>query len=122
MADGCVNWPERTGSYKFVQLYVDEKPFLRLGNTNTLHGELLAQCLDSLEVPYKLTRSPLTRAEVPEIKGERYEAVGMGIAIVMSGSKKTDFHGSSADYQITPNRDHLKLIQELYPEWTLSIK
>jgi hypothetical protein len=68
MADGCVNWPEITGDYKFVQLYVGGKPFLRFGDAGIPHGKILAQCLDSLEISYKLTGSSLARIEIPEVR------------------------------------------------------
>jgi hypothetical protein len=45
----------------------------------------------------------------------------MGASIVKPDSKKIYLLGNSGDYQIGPNRDHLKLVQELYPEWTLSM-
>ncbi len=113
-----VNWPEKTAGYKIVQLYLDKDPYLRFGNPELMHGQILASFLDACGIKY-ITKRNRAGILIPEPEGGGYRAAGMGFATVMPKQKRAYFNADSADYLIGINLDHLQKIRELEPEWTL---
>ncbi len=113
-----VNWPNKTAGYKVVQLYLDEAPYLRFGNSDLLHGQILASFLDENGIKYRTRQSDIL---IPEREGDRYRAVGMGFATVVSSKKKVFLNGDSADYRIGIDAGHMRKIQESEPEWALKM-
>ncbi|MBI3413187.1 MAG: hypothetical protein HY051_03850 [Candidatus Aenigmarchaeota archaeon] len=115
------NWPDKTDTFKVVQLYVDDEPYLRFGSADSIHGHILADCLDKLKVPYH-TMPNQDGDEIPIAEGERYRASGMGYGIVLPELTEVSFLGNSADYQIGIDADHLQKIREISPDWVLEMK
>jgi hypothetical protein len=120
------NWPngEDIEWYgKVVQLYVDNKPYLKFPKFRlNIHGDILRRLLDELDIPYKKVMGLYTRNSVPAPTGERYRVVGMGHYDTDSRDRRLiTFSGSSMDYGLGIDQKHLDDIVMLQPGWTLRI-
>lgn len=118
-----VNWPSRSAivsSYKFVQAELDGLPYLRFqddSKSDKTHAHILARFLQDSGI----SDYPLTRSGKPALKGERYKVVGMGEAKVDVEERRATFYGTSYDYGLTTDREHIESIRAIAPEWTLEV-
>ncbi len=104
-----INLRDNPKSNKFIQLYVNNKPYLRFIRPSDVryHFDILANTLmDEFGMGFKSER------EIPKKKGERYEMVGAGIFEKID-DKKVRLYGASRDYLIGPNKEHADKISEL---------
>lgn len=116
-----VNLPEVNSAGTLVQLYVDNKPYLRFDKRPFYHpGKTIKEFLDLLKVPYYTTIGPFSRKIVPELNGERYSVVGMGDFSAFDDKNAIElFDLSHRDYSLGINQKHLDDIVRLQPELKL---
>lgn len=119
-----VNWPDKSGIYKVVQLEIDDKPHLRFGEREELHAKILMNLLRNNDILYKTIGREYDMGyfEVPALRGERYRVYGASMAEVDFENKKVYFYGRSIGYGISFDRRHLDSIKELQPDWTIELK
>jgi len=114
----AVVWP-RDGGWKVVQLYLDGKPYLRFAETVVgWHASILERFLVSNNIEYKKKEISFDYSR-PEQESERYKATGMGEAKIDNVLKKASFFGRSIAYKIGIDQNHLNLIRQLFPDWTI---
>ncbi len=99
---------------KAVQLYVDEKPVVILGDDATHHGQLVARMLTETGVPFTLTSLADNRKGAPLI-GDRHRVAGAGAYIDMGGD--IALMGVSEGYGIGPCPDHASDISSAQSEY-----
>ncbi len=115
-----VNWPQKSGEYKVVQLQLDGKHYLRFRQDDweLTHNLILRNFLEAQGIEPRTFRTH-TDETVPETRGERYIADGMGKARVNVEQKRASFYGESYDYGIGISRTHLEQIRHLEPGWQI---
>jgi len=99
---------------KFVQLYIvkgdsiipilgtSDEPEIRCGTV--LRRTLIENCID-----FKMDKELVV---FPAVKGEDYEAVGMGRYELKNGIFIA--HGTNFSYQMDPNKQHFEELKGLY--------
>ncbi len=112
-----VNWPPEPGEYKIVQIYLEEKPYLRF-NKFLFHSHILEDFLNETEIEFQTVLGKESSLPIPAIQGNGYHASGMGKADVNVEERKIRFYGESGDYGIKIDRQHLDAIRRLEPDWT----
>jgi len=90
---------------KIVQLDINGLPYLAFGAFETYHKNILEQKLIEMQLPYKIVELPSSERG-PELEGERYSVVGMGIC--QRHENKIDLIGNSTDYKIKINKEHFQ--------------
>lgn len=107
-----VNWPERSGEYRIIQLYLGGTPYLRFQNFSSErdHADILRRFLESHGICVDA---------VPRLRGERYTVSGMGKSYVHREQRRVAFYGKSIGYDLGIDPDHLEQIIKLEPEWKL---
>jgi hypothetical protein len=100
---------------KVVQLYLNDTPILAVGNKNKLnHGTILDAVLEIYKIPYNKV-GLFDRTMHAEIKGDQYQAVGMGYGIFEDDT--IFLHGSSIGYRVYGDKmvgidkDHITKVQ-----------
>jgi hypothetical protein len=88
---------------KFIQVYVNDKPYMRIGAINILHGQIFRQLLNELNIPFnsKATgyvdeNDNVSSIMIPLKRGDLYELVGAGF--VQLDKESLEFYGNSIDY------------------------
>lgn len=115
------NWHETTksgGIGKVIQVYVDDKPYLRFRqhDENIPHGEILKDFLNEIKVPFETTMGggPKREKSLPAPTGQRYRLVGMGYYIL---TRVGGFHiippDNKNDYNMGIDKKHLEEIVRL---------
>lgn len=124
--DDKVILPEKDGCYKAILVDIDGALYVRCGdeqNRNRFHGEILQRLLDEKRVSYQTFRSPVGRdgdhIDIPKVAGERYKAIGMGTVEINLDSRKIEFWGESASYQIG-FEEVIGILQGILPGWEVS--
>jgi len=114
-----VIWPKFNGDYKFIQLEVDSKPFLRFEHDCArIHASILRHFLHELSIsPSSITG--LCGISCPAPEGERYRVFGMGKAEIKLEYKRAFFSGASRDYGIRPSKEFFDRYKLLIPDWNL---
>jgi hypothetical protein len=102
MALELVRLPPIGKLVKVVQLYIDDLPVLRTSDVDDKHRLILADALDEFGIPYKTKR--LLSGSGPELTGERYNTVGMGMC--SRTEKEVTFFDYSLDYGLGISREH----------------
>lgn len=119
------NWSE-AGKYggvgKVIQLYVDDKPYLRFrgheSDTSKIsHGKMLRDILDEMNIPYE-TVMDKTRKDLPAPTGQRYRVVGVGYYILTGVGGFHLLSDKNTDYNMGIDKKHLEEIIRLSLEWT----
>ncbi len=101
-----LDWIGSNGFKKFIQVYINEQPYIRAGK-NLNHSLLLRLLLTEFNIKY-LTKY-VDKYEIPLEKGEEYNLVGAGgIIRINEDIILTDF---SQDYGFGPNLEHLLKIK-----------
>ena len=114
-----VIWPKWKGEYKFVQLEVDSKPFLRFENDKArIHASILRYFFRELGISPNSVEG-LSGISCPSLKGERYSVFGMGKADIDLIEKIASFYGISRDYGMGVNREFFERHKLLIPDLTL---
>ena|SRR3989344_2521715 len=106
-----VDWPEKSGYYKVVQLVLDDCLTVIFGPEILYHKDILASFLRQKNIEFN------TNKGLPEPKGDCYEAVGMGQAIIKK--PKAGFFGDSTDYELGINHEHLDRVKETEIGWEI---
>jgi hypothetical protein len=110
-----VNALDHEGSYKVVQLVIDEKPVIVLGDIGQLHSGLLESLLKERHLAYEMIQAPGMKGsvKVPALQGPRYRVVGAGEASLYPHSKLyTGMGGRSQTYNLEPDGFHAKMFAE----------
>lgn len=117
----AVNWPEKNGVYKVVQIIIKNQPYLRFGKDsfamNERHFNVLEEILRISGISYETKE--VGDLVIPREEGEDYEAVGMGLCLLGREEKFGDFFDRSIDYYLSIDADHLAAIQKLESGWAL---
>lgn len=117
-----VNWPEKNGKYKVVQLYVEGELFLRYNEPEfPRHSTTLARTLRSFGIKFD-TEKTTAGYKMAARKGKDYEVAGMGNSEVNVKGKKASFFGVSTDYEIGIDLEHLNLIRKLEKDWEIEYR
>ncbi|MFH0837418.1 MAG: hypothetical protein V1870_04775 [Candidatus Aenigmatarchaeota archaeon] len=102
------NTSTENGSYRVVQLYVDNTPYMHFAHDDVKwHDQVLGDFLKIMNIDFKLA----TEGDLAP-KGDGYNAVGMGKAII--SDNRIVFCGESYDYGIALDVYHLKSFVVLY--------
>ena len=106
---------------KVVQIILNDRPFLCLGNSNEFHYSILEAFLKSMDVTYKTVS--IMGETVPALRGENYKVVGMGRLFVniRNGQKMATFGTNSYMYGIGINKKFVEAVKEHNPEWIVKI-
>jgi hypothetical protein len=119
-----VNLSDHKGTYKAVQLLVDEKPFLVLGpSPRSFHYRLLESFLQERGISFITIQPPGTKipCNVPALEGEHYKVVGMGDIYLYPQEKLyTGMSGESQDYRVGIDPTHRSQVKRtlLAQGWT----
>lgn len=118
---------------KFVQLFVDEEPYLRFGEKGIpTHSRILCEFVDICReagdpvISEEDFKKYISKGEValsdctpppllPDKLG-KYHAIGMGTAYVDKENHTIRFEGYSQDYGLKANREHLNQISPHFPD------
>ena len=103
-----IQLPDR-GGHKVVQLYVENRPLLRIGGIMSKHAIILEDVLQELGLSYQNTT--IRDVDVPALEGEKYRVVGMGVCIRTGDHVR--YFGESLDYGIEIDAEHLQQCQGL---------
>ena len=114
--------------YKFVQLYVDEEPYLRYGGFSNKHEDLIRQfileCREKGQPITDLALEKVTRSS-ELLKSGRYEAVGFGYiergSELIRGSNALIISGESLGFEIGPNKEHFEKLAKYIPNWKIEL-
>jgi hypothetical protein len=121
-----VNWPDESGDLKVVQLDVDGKPYLRIADWKyTTHARMLETLAEDLgrEFPTIEKRAPDNTAyTLPKLESEWYKVYGMGWVELDVNKKEATFYGTSYDYKIGIDEEHLNNIKSKIKDWNLLVK
>lgn len=111
-----IELPE-SGSFKAVQVYVNELPYLPFNYMAYYHKDILKKFLESSKIEFE-TESVFGKT-LPSLKGKNYKVVGMG-DFYISG-KKLVFGGDSFDYSIGINPEHIEKCKPFFNNKDLEI-
>jgi len=107
-------------STKALQLYVDNNPHIVICPGNIFHHESLRELLERETIPFE-TQSFGRDGYGPKQKGDRYELVGAGSAIVTQDS--IILYYKSRGYNIGINQEHaeriIPLIRNIEISWNI---
>jgi|SRR3989344_922280 len=92
-----------------VQLFVEERPVLRVGRFMNRHYRVLEEALNEFGLSFRTEQR--RNYNIPTLEGEKYKVVGMGLYVCMGN--EILFRGKSLDYKIGINKEHLELCQYL---------
>lgn len=97
-------------SGKFIQVYANNKPYMRFFNEKTLHGEMLEDLLSDLKIKFNLKY--FGDDYLPEPNGQDYTLVGAG-DFIDTKQNKILLRNKSYSYRIKPNKEHAEEISKL---------
>ena len=102
--------PEFVLPLKFVQLYVNGKPYIIFERLFS-HRDILRHILDRFDLKYGLVRDVS-----PELKGENntYEAVGMGRASMSENELTIRTDSESIVYGLRFNKKHFEEVKPYF--------
>jgi hypothetical protein len=104
-----INLRDNPNSNKFIQIYVNEKPYFRFirKDDTRYHFDILANTLiDEFKMPFPSERG------IPLRRGRGYHLVGAG-KFEVGENEKITLYGVSIDYLVGPNRKHAEEISKL---------
>ncbi|MDP2749788.1 MAG: hypothetical protein Q8O89_03075 [Nanoarchaeota archaeon] len=107
--DGIIN--------KFVQLYIENEPFLIIGKAN-YHGQVLMHILEIINIPFESEKFS-SGIIFPKKQGELYNVTGMGAASI--NLPKIKLYDDSFDYRLSPDKKHLEKLKPHCGEYKISI-
>ena len=114
-----VNLPTENGSYKIVQFYINNNPYLRFGEKGTdFHKYIIIRLCNEFNKDVEFMKD-----DIPKLKTLWYKVCGMGISNLNIEHKIiTTKDIESFDYHLGLNLNHLDLIKKQHPEWNFIIK
>ena len=95
-----------------IQIYVQGKPILVLGNLSEFHKQTLECFLNEQEIPYEKNEN-----DMPSEKNEYYTVAGMGLMNYIDN--KMQIYGASTDYNLGINKKHLLEIKSLTDKYNI---
>lgn len=130
-----VKWPRKKGVYKAVQLYVDKKPRLELGDLSRSHGTILTEFLKGEEIEFSVLKDFIGsdeieknsffkgKSDLPLSSGDRYVVAGMCYAVIDPIVKTAVFDSESINriYGMGIDPGHLGDIRALERDWKIVI-
>ena len=108
-----VIWPNKSEMYKVVQIDSPNGPILRFG-INCIHSDILLNLAGELRL-----ETVEDRNSIPRFKNREYKIVGAGRADLSLETHFGVFNGYSSGYLLEINKEHLRRIQSLNPDWEL---
>lgn len=116
-----INFPTISNEYKIVQLELDEKYYLLFSKKDYCrHSDILLGFLKESTVPFNMIK--VRGLDITSPIGNRYKVLGAGMAKVDTQIKQALFYGSSHDYCIGMNKEHLYLIRTFIEGWELELE
>ena len=104
---------------KALQLYIKDTPHLVICNGNRYHHQSLQELLKREQIPFD-SKSFGRRGRGPKQKGNQYQLVGAGYAII--NPHKIHLHNESEGYRIGINKEHAEKINELITDREITFK
>jgi len=102
----------KEGFAKVVQLVIEGRHVLRIGNFDGRHSQILQDTLKEFNLIYQTQK--IEGDVVPMLVGEKYQAVGMGMC--RRFDKEVLFNGNSGSYEIGINKEHIAQCRKLIPQ------
>ena len=100
---------------KFVQIFIEKKPYLIIGKEGEHHKNILERTLKDFNLEFNFVGGYFEK-EVPNLKGIKYEAVGMGMVYIEKNKMYIFQNSKSHEYDICPNKEHIEKINKLLPQ------
>lgn len=106
-----VQLPEENQTRRFVQLIIDGEDYLRVGNSaKDFHAQIMRRVLTwEFEIPFEQERVGMNDF-VPARKGERYQAIRMGL--IENSPERVFISGNSTDYDMGLNREQIERLKQ----------
>ncbi len=118
-----VNWPAEPGEYKVVQFNSDSKPYLRFGREpESKFGDFHEFILERFaqEIGVDCINIPGPDGPVAGLPDNiEYKLIGAGKCNVNLENRTATYHGTSRDYQMGINQDHIQRLRTEFPEWQM---
>jgi hypothetical protein len=106
--------PEKNFEKKFIQIYIENDPYLRIAKPIETHQKTLRRTLNEFEIEIPYIEITPSLPKITPLKGKGYEMVGAGF---MKRNDETEIilHGESGFYRknkkpLGPNEEHLEKI------------
>jgi hypothetical protein len=115
------NVPDEDGTFKVVQIVIDDVPYTRFAEKSTLHSLILEELLRRKDIPFSEGAFKQSSGNGPVLQGERYRVLGMGKADVRTAERFVRLYDFSYDYKIPIDVAHVELLRAERPEWTWSV-
>ena len=110
-----VNLPKK-GTFKLVQLKLDDHPVMLCGPLVDCHKFILRDYLESQNIPIQSFRQDSKK--LITLEGPRYIVVGMGVCNIDLEVKYFSLpYGESQDYRIGPSEDFEKRLRLQFADW-----
>ncbi len=118
-----INWPERTGFYKVVQLNIGGQPYSRFEEAEAegivvTYADIVKSLAERIGRECQKIRVGDFH-EIPALKSEWYEVSGMEQAALDTQRRVVSFFGESGEYNIGINYEHLELMKPLAHNWKI---
>ncbi len=113
-----VNWPEKDGRYKVVQIYLDGEPDMIFDGLDMFHGISLFNYLLKRGITAETFMDKAGQL-APVLEGEKYKVVGAGNGIVKVEDRSLICHGRSRGYEIGIDATHLEDLAEREIDWDI---
>lgn len=111
-----IEWPNKSGIYKIVQVVIRDRPYLAFGSLGDLHANILRDFLTRRKISYDEVRN-WERELVPALNGgEDYQVSGAGRVQVDVETCRAYFFGNSQGYKIGIDESHLERLRE-FTDW-----
>lgn len=110
----------REGEFRVVQMILDGELVMLCGHN--YHSEILENFLRQIGIqPIKKTiKGLLEEKEIPELSGNRYSVMGMGMAKISNNTKQFQLpYGESADYKIGTDYIFRKQLEQQFKDWKI---
>jgi hypothetical protein len=119
-------WPTEPGSYRVVQIYVDQEPRLLFAPQSEFHRNMLRSLGEELgrtvpEADFPVPGTGISTERRPALKSDWYDVAGMGICFVIPSVRHALFGGESMEYRVGISREHLDSMKPLVPNWDLEL-
>lgn len=108
-----LNFPTKIDEYRVVQILTDDQEiYLFPKDGYVTHARMLKEYLEKKGIEYSLTKDK-EGLQVPDLKGKKYEVIGMGY-IIMDPEEKIyrGQSGGSAGYGLHLDEESLKRFEE----------
>ncbi len=119
-----INWPEKSGEYKVVQLQMDQQNYIRFDpEYGSTHGSILMGLASKLRRYDRLQMIDFSDStgtyQIPAPESDWYKLVGAGKARIDLAKRRASFYGNSYNYGVGINSQHLDSMREFTPDWQI---